>query len=253
MRPSIDPNRAGVPGATGQRAIRIIYQADSPPALNDALLNQDFPVWMTGFFGLTMPNAYTNYDILNRQPAGTVAQLRSPDDVQFVEVYPRSFENTGIHVATFANSSQFYDRQGNSVPNCGADPCDIWDITDQIILPRAHFLQNDPDIAQWYELYTVLDSTLMGPSSFYTKQSQPCDGTLQLRGGLSTADVQRLRSADVGHEVGHALGVPHNLTDCRDLMYDNQSRTNRRTMFDFVPVPTSYSFTATQQMQLRNP
>jgi len=53
----------------------------------------------------------------------------------------------------------------------------------------------------------------------------------------SAPEFALLQQALVGHEVGHALAMPH-LSICGDLMYDDNTS---RAMSGYLPVPLTYS------------
>jgi hypothetical protein len=113
VRPVINPNRTGVPGArgSGQRALRVIYQKDLPPTkrFERATEIRYYENYLTGVGGFAFPETFHNFDVTNwmcdeefPEPCNRVS-YGSPNETVFVEVYPKLFENSGIATLDFAN------------------------------------------------------------------------------------------------------------------------------------------------------
>ncbi len=255
VRPVIDSNRSGMPGArtAGQRAIRLIYQNQNyplttvfVPILPGILQEQQVPVWQTGVFGATVLDGIDQTQI-DRTTGGVLVTRfdpRSPDGTQFVEVYERTWTNVGL--STTFSSPSYVDSSGNVVVRCGGpDPnaeCDDWDIPNLMILP--HHQPGD-----FFILHSVPN-----PGDYYSKPAVHCSDLTQnglIVGGLTLQEMAQLRKSVPLHEVGHAMHIPHFHTECRDLMFDTeQTFTPRRSLADVSPVATDFSATDILSIQL---
>ena len=246
VSPVIDSNRASMPGARtdGQRAIRLVYQNQIYPVttvfvpiLPGVFQPQQVPTWQTGIFGATILDGIDQTQIDRTTSGNLVTRFdpRSPDGTQFVEVYERTWTNVGLSV-TFSSPS-YVDSAGNVVVRCGGpDPtaeCDDWDIAHLMILPHVQ-----PGG------FFILNS-LPNPGDYYSKPAVHCSDLTQnglIVGGLTLAEMTRLRKSVPLHEVGHAMHMPHFHSECTDLMFDTENTFSpRRAMPDISPLATDFS------------
>jgi hypothetical protein len=106
IKPVVNSNRAGVPGAraAGQRALRVIYQAQFYPSVTIFLpvvppAEQDITIWQYGVFGATVLDV-NDYDRIDRDQNGNLIAAfaaETPNKTSFVEWYAKTFENAGVH------------------------------------------------------------------------------------------------------------------------------------------------------------
>ena len=235
-KPVVNPNRAGVPGARtdGQRGVRIVQQELFPPGVT--VNGTSEPIWQVGILGATWVESMPDLDVFN-SPAN-VAAIESPDRTRLVEIYPRTLRNHGI-ATSFANPASYRDSAGNPVPDCNVQNtgnCDIWDTAHGMIVPR--------EVNGVYVLHTVVGSW-SDPGDHYSKYARTCAAPDDvLPQGMTTAEMNNVQTALVGHELGHALQLEHRsdpMTDCHSILYDNMlAGTARRTWADMLPITLTY-------------
>jgi hypothetical protein len=226
-KPVINPNRSGLPSARpvdGQRGVRLIYQRDFLPAVCDYPARIDYcqPVNRIGLFGVAWPDGYEDYEIFNG-PVNTGGP-GSPNTIQFIEVYPASFESQAVIIDFSTAVPMTKDGQAVGVCQYGdTHPCDDWDTEYNIVTADViDFIQGEPVFA--------LDTAPAEEDSSqrYTLQTWTCT-SLYNRGGISEEEMDKGRTANVVHEFLHSLSVKHGSL-CGALMFQNFMATSPYTI-----------------------
>ncbi len=243
LRPVINSNRAGIPGATEQRAIRMRTRMDAPIFHEDST-GQDFP-------GHFVALGYTWRDgedlaIIHEISSSGVA---SPNGTQVVEVYPLGFDNFAIHYGANNTPDSTVDPYGAPVVYCTNELTDIHCVVNDTLRRVLRRPVQEP------QLYAVA-----GGDDYYTKFGWVTCPLFVPSAAVVMSPAQFLQAHTVvaGHEVGHALHLAHQNSDCTDIMFTlvlpgvpgtNQGPI-RHPISDVLPLPTNYGFTAVQGMRL---
>ncbi|HEV7242874.1 MAG TPA: hypothetical protein VGQ36_26850 [Thermoanaerobaculia bacterium] len=257
IHPVVNPNRNGIPGARpqGQRAIRVINQVQYPPTVirteqvpGGAPIAHTIPAWQGGIFGATILDNIDPDMIDHDRNGNALTQFlaETPNTTSFVEVYAKTFENSGIHTS-FAEGLLFgfYDEFNNPVPQCQSTlqaGCDIWEQASQLILPQRLWGGIAVD-----ELRTVPRYQGEHYSSPYAFCSPP---NVMQPNGFSQPEMNLLRAAVAAHEIGHGMHMDHSIA-CRELMFGAMWFGAERGMSDIHPLPTTYSPSERSQIRLR--
>lgn len=246
----IDPNRAGVPGARadGQRAVRLVYQTQYPPAINVEVspgVVQPVAVWQAGVFGATILDSI-NPELIDQYATGqpvTAFHAESPDTTRWSEVYERTFTNAGI--ATNFTHLLYLDKSNHDVPPCpsiGDIPgCDEYDFSHNLVLPRIY-------PGGIFELHSV---PFNDGSDWYSKRVGTCGSMSSIIPyGFPDAEMQAARSIVGAHELGHSLHIDHTFV-CGNLMFDfGIVGIGEVTMIDIRPLPAYFASDEIAQIQL---
>lgn len=251
IKPIINPNRANVPGSRllGQRAVRVIYQQDTYPvnASSDGRVHE---VWLgtpekSAVGGMAFTNQYADFSVLNNytqnpQPGNPNA---TPNDIQFVEIYDRFFQNSGLSTEDF--TAPHYDRFGHVVDNCddsfSSIYCDRWDRTSGIFRPIGQNRGNGIEIM----LNAVLDTTAH-PADYYSTIGNSCDSP-PIERKLLDYEWASMLPVVVAHETAHALRLNHT-GECGTIMYSAS-----RSLVDTYPIPDCFSEAEKGEMKLWQP
>ncbi|HMJ83132.1 MAG TPA: hypothetical protein VK504_08205 [Vicinamibacterales bacterium] len=232
--PIVDVNRAAVPGARqlgGQRALRIIYQAQHEPSWENPALGSTLMAHSLFIFGLTIPDYIADVNTINSPRNVDFSQCgdsleRGPDHTQWVEVYPKAITNTGLHVDF---SRTYFDKFGTPVRDCALWPadtnCDDYREDLQMILTHRNAItlpnptcQNPDGTRDWSygDLNTEIDLALFPTTEWYSNHATRC-GSLE-ETSFSLDEVETLKTVTVAHEAGHGVAMEHT-ADCNDIMY----------------------------------
>ncbi len=243
IRPVINPNRAGIIGASEQRAVRLRSRLDAPIFHEDSN-GQDYP-------GQFVALGYTwrdGEDVAIIHELSSIG-VSSPNGTQVVELYPAGFNNFAIHYGANNAPDSLADPYGAPVVYCANELTDVHCVVNDT---ARHVLRRP---VQEPQLYAVAAG-----DDYYTKFGW---GTcpLFLSGSavlMTPAQFQQTHTVVAGHEVGHALHLTHQNSDCSDIMFTlvipavpgtNQGPI-RHPITDVLPLPTNYGPNAVQGMRL---
>jgi hypothetical protein len=243
VRPVINSNRAGISGATEQRAIRMRLRNDAPIFHEDST-GQDYP-------GEFVALGYTwrdGEDLATLHELSSVG-VSSPNGTQVVEMYPAGFNNFAISNGANNAPDSTVDPYGNPVVYCANELTDVHCVVNDV---SRHVLRRP---VQEPQLYAVA-----GGDDYYTKFGWGTCPLFPVSAAvlMTPAQFQQTHTVVAGHEVGHALHLTHQNSLCTGIMFTlvipPNPNTNqgpiRHPITDVLPLPTDYDFDAMQGMRL---
>lgn len=239
VRPIINPNRAGIPGASEQRAIRIRMRANAPLFHEDST-GQDYP----GHFVALGYTWRDGEDLTTIHELSSIG-LSTPNGTLAVDVYPQGFNNFAVHFGQNGASDAIVDPYGDPIVPCVNEMTDVHcvvvDISRQVLRrpyqePQLFAVASGDD---YYTKVGWVDCPLFLPTAAII---------------MSSTQFRQAHTTVLGHELGHALLLSHQNALCSNIMFTVVFQTElgpiRHTTADVLPLPSNFDNSDIQGMRL---